>query len=190
MMPVATIAAGRTLHRVHGKSVDARWYGRKDASWRWDDPDGQFGVLYLGKTLVGPFAESLLRKPADRDLLWDRVEQKRAATFKTRRTLRLAKLHGPGLAWFQTTAAGVAADFDPVTNPGGYDITQRISAIVYTETAFDGIQYRSRFDTDELCIALFERADPAIDLTGENLQIDKGWVRKILKPRGFELIEF
>ena len=188
-MPVATVAAGRTLHRIHGSSVAARWYGRKDASWRWDDPDRHYGVLYLGKTLVGPFAESLLRKPADRGLLWERVEQKRWATFETRRALRLAKLHGPGLGWFQTTAAGVSADFDPLTGPDAYETTQAISALVHADTTLDGIQYRSRFDTDELCIALFERADPAIELVTENIPIDKDWTRKVLKPRGYTLIE-
>ncbi|MEG8219607.1 RES family NAD+ phosphorylase [Sphingomonas sp. HH69] len=188
-MPVATIAAGQTLHRVHGASVPARWYGRKDATWRWDDPQGRYGVLYLGKSLTGPFAESLLRTPADRAVLWDRVQQKRAAAFVTTRTMRLAKLHGPGLAWFQTTAAGVSADFDPAIHRDAYATTQTISALVHAETALDGIQYRSRIDTDQLCVALFERADSAIGLVTENLPIGKDWTRKILKPRGYELIE-
>lgn len=60
-MPVATVATGQTLHRLHDAAVAALWYGRKDATWRWDDPHGKYGVLYLGKTLVGPFAETLLR---------------------------------------------------------------------------------------------------------------------------------
>ena len=188
-VPVATIAAGQTLHRVHGASVPARWYGRKDATWRWDDPERHYGVLYLGKSLTGPFAESLLRTPADRDVLWDRVQQKRAATFVTTRTVRLAKLHGPGLAWFQTTAAGVSADFDPANRRVAYTTTQRISALVHGTTTLDGIQYRSRFDTDQICGALFERADSAIDLVSETLPIGKDWTRKILKPRGYELIE-
>lgn len=189
VMPVATIAAGKIMHRVHGVSVAARWYGRKDATWRWDDPDGTYGVLYLGKTLVGPFAETLLRTPDDRDVLWDRVLQKRAASFVTKRTLRLAKLHGPGLGWFRTTSAGISADFDPVPNPGAYVKPQRISAAVHRDTDLDGIQYRSRFDTDELCVALFERADAAIALQAEGLAIDKDWVKQTLKPRGYKLIK-
>ncbi len=189
-MPVATIAAGQVLHRVHDATVAARWYGRKDGTWRWDDPAGTYGVLYLGKTQVGPFVESLLRNPGDPDVLLDRVQRKRAATFTTTRTLRLAKLHGPGLAWFRTTAAGVAADFDPAANPGGYDTSQRISAMVHADTHLDGIQYRSRFDSDQLCVALFERADAAIRSTSEGTPIDKAWVKALLKPRGYRLIEF
>jgi len=179
--PVATIATGKVLHRVHGARVKALWYGRKDATWRWDDPAGAFGVLYLGKTAVGPFAETLLRAPQDRDVLWDRVQLKRAATFTTTRPLKLAKLHGEGLAWFETTAAAIAAD--------AYATPQAIAARVHAETDLDGVQYRSRFDNDELCVALFERADAAIVLTREGDPIDKAWVKKTLSPRGYHLIE-
>ncbi len=187
--PVATIATGKVLHRVHGSSVKARWYGRKDASWRWDDPAGVFGVLYLGKTLVGPFAETLLRAPKDRDILWDRVQQKRAATFTTTRPLKLAKLHGEGLAWFETTAAAIAADVGPTGAASAYATPQAIAAHVHGQTALDGIQYRSRFDNDELCVALFERADAALVLNGEGDPIDKAWVKKTLTSRGYKLIE-
>jgi len=186
---VATIATGRVLHRVHGATVAARWYGRKDATWRWDDPDGKFGVLYLGKTLIGPFAETMLRTPRDRDVLWDQVAKRRAASFVTTRPIRLAKVHGPGLGWFRTTAAGVAADFDPVANPGAYEVPQQISADIHKNTNLDGIQYRSRFDTDELCVALFDRADAAITLGGEGVLIPKDWTRKLLAGRGYTLIE-
>lgn len=188
-MPVATIATGRVLHRVHGATVAAKWYGRKDATWRWDDPDGKFGVLYLGKTLVGPFAETLLRTPKDRDVLWDQVARRRAAGFTTTRPLRLAKVHGPGLGWFQTTTAGVSADFDPVDNPGAYAVPQQISAEIYKTTNLDGIQYRSRFDSDELCIALFDRSDTALSLNAEGVAIPKEWARKLLADRGYRLIE-
>ncbi|MDH4744919.1 RES family NAD+ phosphorylase [Sphingomonas sp. NPDC092331] len=186
---MATIATGRVLHRVHAATVAAKWYGRKDATWRWDDPDGKFGVLYLGKTLVGPFAETLLRRPTDRDVLWDQVARRRAARFSATRPIRLAKVHGPGLGWFRTTTAGVSADFDPVDNPGAYAVPQRISAEIYSTTSLDGIQYRSRFDSDELCIALFDRADAAISLDTEGVVIAKDWTRTVLGDRGYTLIE-
>jgi len=188
-MPVATIATGKVLHRVHGAAVAARWYGRKDATWRWDDPDGNFGVLYLGKTLIGPFAETVLRTPRDREVLWDQVAKKRSASFATTRPIRLAKVHGPGLGWFRTTAAGVAADFDPVASPGAYVVPQQISADIYRNTGLDGIQYRSRFDTDELCIALFDRADAALSLRAEGVPIARDWTRELLNDRGYTLIE-
>lgn len=189
-MPVATIATGRVLHRIHGSAVAARWYGRKDATWRWDDPDRKFGVLYLGKTLVGPFAETLLRAPAERDVLWEQIARRRSASFTTMQPVRLAKVHGPGLAWFRTTSAGVSADFDPVDNPAAYGVPQQIAAQVFHDTDLDGIQYRSRFDSDEFCVALFDRADGAISLNSEGNPIPKEWAEKLLCSRGYNLIEF
>ena len=33
--PTTEIAAGETLHRIHAVTNGARFYGRKDATWRW-----------------------------------------------------------------------------------------------------------------------------------------------------------
>ena len=179
--PVARIAKGSVLHRVHGKARAARWYGRRDATSRWDDPDGNFGVLYLGRSPVGAFAESLLRTPTDRDMLWSRVQQRRQATFRSMAPLQLAKLHGEGLAWFEVTAAEIAESV--------YAIPQALSRRIHTDFPFDGIQYRSRFDNDELCVALFDRADPKLELIAEGDPMDKAWTRQTLIRRGYRLID-
>lgn len=180
-LPVISVRTGVLLHRLHGDGRAARWYGRKDGTWRWDDPNGDFGVLYLGRSLEGPFSETLLRSPIDRDVLWSRVQQKRQARFKTLEPLRLAKLHGEGLAWWQVTAAEIAeADY---AVPQG--LSQRINAVV----PVDGIQYRSRFDNDALCVALFDRADGKIDLVAEGEPIDKAWAHQVLSSRGYRLID-
>jgi len=179
--PATRVLRGAELHRVHGDGKAARWYGRRDATWRWDDPLGRFGVLYLGRSAVGPFAESLLRSPADRDVLWSRVQQKRRAAFRVAEPLQLAKLHGEGLAWFGVTANEIADD--------DYAVTQAIARRVHEESLLDGICYRSRFDNDELCVALFDRADAKLDLVSENDPIDKSWAGWILKRRGYRLVD-
>lgn len=188
-MPTARISTGQILYRVHGAADAARWYGAREASWRWDDPARTYGVLYLGRTLVGPFAETVLRRPWDHEVTWSRVKQKRSATFVTARPLRLARLHGPGLAWFGVTAAQAAADIDPAGPRMAYEVTQQLSAIVHRDTGLDGIQYRSRFDSDELCVALFDRADDALALEDEGQALDKDWVLKTLAARNFRLID-
>jgi hypothetical protein len=179
--PTVRIASGAVLCRVHGEGRSARWYGRRDATSRWDDPDGEFGVLYLGRSLVGALAETLLRTPSDRDVLWSRAEQKRQAAFRVSAPLSLAKLHGEGLAWFGVTAAQIAESDYAVPQ----DLSRRIHAIV----PLDGIQYRSRFDNDELCVALFDRADAKLALLAEGDPIDKAWTRQILTRRGYRLID-
>lgn len=83
----------------------------------------------------------------------------------------------------------VAADHDGKTYSGAYETTQAISAQVHRETDLDGIQYRSRFDSDELCVALFDRADAAIELVDEGGAIERAWVESILEPRGRYLVE-
>jgi hypothetical protein len=166
---------------VHGDGRAARWYGRKDATSRWDDPKYEFGVLYLGRSPIGAFAESLLRTPADRDVLWSRARQKRQARFRLLEPLRLAKLHGEGLAWFEVTAAQIAA--------GDYTVTQTLALGIEAALPVDGIQYRSRFDNDELCVALFDRADGKLELSSEGEPMDKTWARQILTRRGYRLID-
>jgi len=179
--PVARIAKGAVLHRVHGEGRAARWYGRRDGTSRWDDPDGDFGVLYLGRSPTGAFAETLLRTPADRDVLWSRAEQKRQAAFRTLEPLQVAKLHGEGLAWFGVTAAQIAE--------ADYVVPQSLSRKIHAVFPVDGIQYRSRFDNDELCVALFDRADAKLELLAEAEPIDKAWARQTLNRRGYRLID-
>jgi hypothetical protein len=138
-------------------------------------------VLYLGRSLVGAFAETLLRTPKDRDVLWSRAEQKRQALFRVSAPLQLAKLHGEGLAWFGVTAAQIA-ECD-------YTVPQGLSRRIQAAFPVDGIQYRSRFDNDELCVALFDRADSKLDLVAQGDPIDKAWARQALTRRGYRLID-
>ena len=179
--PVARVAQGAVLHRIHGEARAARWYGRRDATSRWDDPDGAFGVLYLGRSPVGAFAEALLRTPTDRDVLWSRAEQKRQAAFRLLQPLQVAKLHGEGLAWFEVAAAQIALS--------DYTVPQGLARRIHDGLSVDGIQYRSRFDNDELCVALFDRADTKLELSAEGGPIDKAWVRQVLAKPGYRLID-
>lgn len=187
--PAAEIPHGTALHRVHLASYGARFYGLKDASWRWDDPNRAYGVLYLGQQQAGPFVETLLRRPSQRAVQWNAVERRRFAKFEALEPIQLADLHGPGLAWFGITIADIAAEHDGASNPRAYEVTQSISARVHAETSLDGIRYRSRLDTDELCIALFERADSKIGLIEEDWPIERNWVERVIEPRGCHIID-
>jgi hypothetical protein len=187
--PTTDVDAGEALHRIHAADRGARFYGRYDATWRWDDPDGQYGVLYLGLTQDGPFAETMLRRPAQRAIVWSEVEKRRFAEFRAVEPLRLADVHGKGLGWEGVTVAEVSADHDGKTYPGGYAATQAISAKVYATTDLDGIAYRSRLDPDQICVALFDRADHKIELIEDAKPIDRTWVDDLLAPHGKHVVD-
>ena len=187
--PTTDIATEQSLHRVHPVDRDARFYGKCDATWRWDDPNRRYGVLYLGLTRAGPFAETLLRRPAPRAVVGSEVEKRRFARFRATEPLRLADAHGKGLGWQGVTVAEIAADHDGKTYPGAYAKTQAISAEVYAATDLDGIAYRSRLDLDQLCVALFDRADHKIEMVEEGEQIDRRWVDDLLEPRGKHVVD-
>jgi hypothetical protein len=70
------------------------------------------------------------------------------------RRVRLAQLHGPGLA-----RIGVSAE----TVHGPHPVCRQLALEIWNDPKqVDGIAYRSRFDNDELCIALFDRASDAV----------------------------
>ena len=187
--PTTDVAVGETLHRVHAAGNGARFYGKRDGTWRWDDPAGKYGVLYVGLTQEGPFAETLLRRPDQKAVVWSEVEKRRFARFRTTEPLRLADVHGKGLSWEGVTVTEVAADHDGKTYPGAYAKNQAISAGIHTATDLDGIAYRSRLHPDQLCVALFDRADYKVELVDEGEPIDRAWVDDLLEPRGKHVVD-
>ncbi|MFK3891364.1 RES family NAD+ phosphorylase [Sphingomonas sp. NPDC079357] len=187
--PVTDVSEGETLYRVHAGDREARFYGKRDATWRWDDPQGDYGVLYLGLTRDGPFAETMLRRPAQKAVVWGEIAKRRFARFRTAELLRLADVHGKGLGWEGVTVGEVAADHDGKTYPGAYAMTQAISATVHATTDLDGIAYRSRLDPDQLCVALFERADHKVELIEEGEPIDRDWVDDLLDGHGKHVVD-
>ena len=174
-----TLATGQVLRQIHHHSRDAIWFGRRDGTWRFDDPSLTYGVIYLGRTTDSVLAEVLLRDPTMEIFLWSDVEARREALIRNVAPLQLATLHGPGLSYFRVQQADVVGP--------SYTVPQDISSRIHIEGNLDGIQYRSRFDSDELCIALFERAAHKIELLRQSLPLDKTMVRDFLRARGKRL---
>lgn len=187
--PITEVATSAALYRIHVANLKARFFGKRNATWRWDDPAGGYGVLYVGLTREGPFAETLLRRPAEKAVVWSEIEKRRWARFRTIVPLRLADLHGKGLSFQGTTVAAVSGDHDGRNYPGAYANAQAISAEIHATTDLDGIAYRSRLEPDQLCIALFDRADHKIELVEEDVQIDRAWVDELLESHGKYVVD-
>ncbi len=140
---------GGDLTRYHDRGLEPVFFG-KAARWRFDAPDGRFGVMYAGDA-IGAFAESWLRQPRGSLLPADRLRQRSRSVLVPERPLRLVDLAGAGLARLGLTAA-VFADPD-------YADTQTLAAALHDHAdAPDGLLYRSRHDPEGFCVALFDRS--------------------------------
>ena len=137
--------------------------------------------MYLGRSKEAALAEVLMRDPSQDEIMWSDAETRRFATFAARDSLVLAMVHGAGLAYHRVEQSDVVA--------ADYAVPQRISAHIHTLRGFDGLQYRSRFDSDELCVALFDRAAPKVELLMEGEKLDRAYVRGFLSDRGKRLAD-
>jgi hypothetical protein len=157
-LPEVPVAVGALFYRCHGAQHGPVHFG-KGPIYRFDDPAGAYGVLYAAHRLEGAFVEAHLRNPGRRYV--DRVDlaQRRWSRLRIVRSLRLVPLHGPFLAQAGATAEITHGPADR------YDLPRRWSAAIHA-AGFDGIEYRSRHDDDQLCVALFDRGDSPVEPSG------------------------
>jgi hypothetical protein len=138
---------------------------RRSAEYRFDSPDGSFGVLYAAFDLETAFVEAIVRAkphplPAGEPLLLDyaTLSSRRVVTLaagSSARSLRLAQLYGAGLAAAKTDNRIASVD--------DYPTTQRWSKAFHDHPQnFDGIVYMSRYLGDHRSVALFDRARDAV----------------------------
>lgn len=138
---------------------------RRSAEYRFDSPDGSFGVLYAAFDLETAFVESIVRArayplPAGQPLLLDyaTLSSRRVVTLAASspaRSLHLAQLYEAGLAAAKTDNRIASVD--------DYPITQRWSKAFHDHPQnFDGIVYMSRYLGNRRSVALFDRARDAI----------------------------
>jgi hypothetical protein len=137
--------------------------------------------MYLGRSKDAALAEALLRDPTQTYVFWSDATVRRLATFRVAEALELALVHGPGLAYHGVEQVHVVSS--------DYSVPQQISKKVHTSNLYDGLQYRSRFDSDELCVALFERAGGKVELLSDGETLERGYIRGFLQARGKQLAD-
>lgn len=151
---IETVHAGTAWYRIHRTGRDPLWFGPAPGAapeFRFDAPNGEYRICYLGASPEASFAETFLRRPPVR--LIDRTELaiRELSRVLVLRDLRLAALHGQGLA-----RAGVAGEVIM-----GLDYTRSRAAALelwrHPENV-DGISYQCRHDSGEIAVALFGRA--------------------------------
>ena len=148
------VSAGTQWWRIHRKIHGPLFFGPPTGTppaARFDAPDGSFAVCYLGASVEASFAETFLHGPV-RDLILAHSDlaQKALSRIENTQTLRLVRLHGPGLVRMTATSA-VAG--------GSYSVSRPWALAIHMHPDEpDGILYRSRHDDDLLCAAVYDRA--------------------------------
>lgn len=167
-LPLARIPAGSHLWRVHRKSQSALWFGPGPEDGprnRFDAPGGEFRICYLGDSPEVSVAETIIRQPITRLVTRARLAERSVTRIPVLRDLRLVRFHGPGLV-----RIGIGAD---VAHGHPYDRCQSLALSFWNDSdTVDGIEYRSRWDNDRLCFALFDRAADALDAPDQSLDLD------------------
>jgi hypothetical protein len=154
-------------YRVYWLDQDPRYFGSSRAS-RFDDPLGEYGVLYAAATAEGAFAETLLPCPGALTLpargeggtvpvSGAMIEAHGLAQVTCTSPLQCVDLSGEHLA-------SIGADARIATGP--WTISQQWSRGFFTHPARScAILYRGRRDPSSLSLAIHERAGPKITVT-------------------------
>ncbi|MGO4573308.1 RES family NAD+ phosphorylase [Microvirga sp. 2TAF3] len=158
-MPIDVLPAGTVLHRIHRASLGTVFFGPGPGvppTYRFDSASSRFGVLYVGLNRAGAVAETLLRNPQRLMVATSEITDRAATELACRRELRVVKLYGSGLQ---------AVGTDNAISTGPYEPCGLWSDALWDHPdQLDGIAYQSRHESNQICLALFERPDMAFDI--------------------------
>lgn len=164
-LPAVLVPAGSPLWRVHPQGLGAVWFGPAPGEGprnRFDAPAGEYRTCYLGDSPEVSVAETVIRQPHTRLIAISTLQSRLVSRLAVLRELRLVRFHGPGLL-----RLGIGAE---VAHGHPYARCQDLALELWRhDDAVDGIEYRSRWDNDRLCYALFDRAADALDAPDHSL---------------------
>lgn len=151
-LPITMIPAGQLLHRLHRTQHGPVFFGPGAGvppTYRFDSASGRFGVLYVGASLNGALAETILRNPQRLMVAMSDITVRSASKLSCERDLRVVTMSGPGLQTLGT---------DNAISTGPYEPCGEWADALWDHPELpDGIAYLSRHDPDEMCFALVER---------------------------------
>lgn len=185
-LPTAALAARRLpirrdvgpFARIHSAAYHPVFFGRSTDN-RFNCPDQSYGVLYLAHDLAGAWVETI-RKPQHRavSVSWLR-DKRRWARIEVNRPLRLVNLTGSDL---------VKLEIDNRINTGSYRVAQAWARALHDHPEEpDGLRYVSRHNPSQLCVALFDRAEDAVE-TVETFRFDVATMVAMAKRYGHSLV--
>lgn len=151
--PLPLVEVGPLFFRCHRRSRGAVHFGRRRAG-RFGDPNGLFGVLYVGldprATFIEVLGDNVTIDPAE---LAARVISGLVAD----RPARLVDLTGGHLP---------RIGLDARVATGSHEVSRRWSSGFHDHPERpDGLLYRCRHDPSQFAVALFERAELTFEVT-------------------------
>lgn len=156
-LPISEI--DREWYRSHTTSRRPIYFGRNRA-YRFDAPDGDYGVLYVGADPHVACIESFQIAGLHPVVTESKLRERSLSRIHIRRPVRLVNLAASG------ALTRIGADARIFT--AGYSVSQRWSRVIQSHPERpDGILYRPRHDPARLASALFDRI--ADQVTAETL---------------------
>lgn len=145
--PLAITEFDKPLFRSHGIHRNPIHYG-KTGRFRFDAPDGSYGVLYAGVDPYSAFIESLVKNAENRAITTSALKGTALAQLKASRPLRLIDLSPSG--------ALVRIGADSRIFSADRNVAQLWSKAFHDHPVCpDGIMYPSRLDPARQSVALF-----------------------------------
>jgi hypothetical protein len=157
--------------RIHPRTRAAIHFGRGGLS-RFDDPEGEFGVLYTAEDAHGAFIERFGRQLSVRSITATAAAAQMLSKVEPSRSLRLVDLASSG---------GLARlSADSRLTCGGFGPSQTWSRALWLHPVrADGIYYRLRHDNARCGCALFDRAGDAVSAAPIATLMDRSHRRRL-----------
>ena len=141
------------VHRVHHDPV---YFGRS-ADGRFNAPNAEYGVLYVGSDPHCAFIETFGQSPGVYTVTVGALAARALSQIEARRPLRLVDLTGSGLARLGA---------DERLCSGEHEVAQRWALAQWTHPAkLDGLLWRARHDPSRHSLAVFDRASAELQST-------------------------
>lgn len=122
---------------------------------RFNAPNAEFGTLYAALDPYAAFLETFARDPGVRLVSALTLTENVLVRLDVKAPLALVDLSGASLR-------RVGADTRVVS--GDYQVAQRWALALWQHPQMpDGLYWRSRFDDNRYCVALFDRAKASLD---------------------------
>jgi len=148
------ITHGGSLFRTHPHTAPAFYFGRTGRN-RFDDPLGQYSVLYAARDVFGAFIETFGQETGVRSVGVGDLKNRRLTEFYPASPLRLVDLVSPGCLARMPAGSRLFA--------GSRAVAQRWSRAIYEhpyehpDLPVHGVLYPARHNHTRCAVAIFDR---------------------------------